>query len=248
MVVCTNCGERNPEHARFCLACGSPLPAHPSSGARRVVTVLFCDLVGSTAMVTTLDPESMRSILDRYFEMLSTIIAAHGGRVEKFIGDAVLAVFGLPRVHEDDPLRAARAAVAIRDAMSELSKELERESGVSLHTRIGVHTGEVVTGDPEAEAISITGGPVNLAARLEQVAEPGEIVIGADTYRLVQDAVAAEEMIPVALKGFAEPVDAFRLLGVVPGAGETAVFQDLKFTAQTVDERRVRELLVQRLK
>jgi len=243
MVVCTNCGERNPEHARFCLACGSPLPAHPSSGARRVVTVLFCDLVGSTAMVTTLDPESMRSILDRYFEMLSTIVAAHGGRVEKFIGDAVLAVFGLPRVHEDDPLRAARAAVAIRDAMSELSKELERESGVSLHTRIGVHTGEVVTGDPEAEAISITGGPVNLAARLEQAAEPGEIVIGADTYRLVQDAVAAEEMIPVALKGFAEPVDAFRLLGVVPGALGHA----RRFDPPIVDRDAERELLVQAL-
>jgi class 3 adenylate cyclase/tetratricopeptide (TPR) repeat protein len=243
MVVCTNCGERNPEHARFCLACGSTLPAHPSSGARRVVTVLFCDLVGSTEMVTRLDPESMRSILDRYFEMLTTIVAAHGGRVEKFIGDAVLAVFGLPRVHEDDPLRAARAAVAIRDAMSELSKELERESGVSLHARIGVHTGEVVTGDPEAEAISITGGAVNLAARLEQVAEPGEIVLGADTYRSVQDAVAAEEMTPVTLKGFAEPVAAFRLLGVVPGALGHA----RRFDPPIVDRDAERELLRQAL-
>src|SRR5262245_7118925 len=218
MIVCTTCGERNPEHARFCLACGSPLPAHPSSGARRVVTVLFCDLVGSTEMATTLDPESMRSILDRYFGLVTTIVTAHGGRVEKFVGDAVLAVFGLPRVHEDDPLRAARAAVAIRDAAGELSKELERDGGVTLRTRIGLHTGEVVTGDPEAEAISITGGPVNLAARLEQTAAPGEIVLGDDTYRLVQDAVAAEEMTPVQLKGFPEPVGAFRLLGVVPGA------------------------------
>jgi class 3 adenylate cyclase/tetratricopeptide (TPR) repeat protein len=218
MVACTACGERNPEHARFCLACGSPLPAHPSSGARRVVTVLFCDLVGSTEMMTALDPESVRSILDRYFEMLTTIVDAHGGRVEKFIGDAVLAVFGLPRVHEDDPLRAARAAVAIRESIGELSKELERDGGVTLQTRIGVHTGEVVTGDPEAEAISITGGPVNLAARLEQVAAPGEIVLGADTYRLISDAVATDEMAPVALKGFPEPIGAFRLLGVVPGA------------------------------
>src|SRR5215510_12763982 len=205
MVRCTACGERNPEHARFCLACGAPLPAHPSAGARRVVTVLFCDLVGSTEMVTSLDPESVRSILDRYFEMLTTIVAAHGGRVEKFIGDAVRAVFGLPRVHEDDPLRAARAAVAIREAMDELSKELERDGGVTLQTRVGIDTGEVVTGDPEAEAISITGGPVNLAARLEQMAEPGEIVLGGNTYRLVLDAIAAEEMEPVRLKRFPEP-------------------------------------------
>ena len=243
MVVCTNCGERNPERARFCLACGSPLPAHPSTGARRVVTVLFCDLVGSTEMVATLDPESMRSILDRYFEMVTRIVVAHGGRVEKFIGDAVLAVFGLPRVHEDDPLRAARAAVAIRDAMSELSKEVERESGVSVHTRIGVHTGEVVTGDPDAEAISITGGPVNLAARLEQAAEPGEIVIGGDTYRLVSDAVAADEMAPLRLKGFSEPVAAYRLLGVVPGALGHA----RRFDPPIVDRQAEEELLRQTL-
>ncbi len=218
MLVCTACGARNPEHARFCLACGSPLPAHPSSGARRVVTVLFCDLVGSTEMGISLDPESVRSILDRYFGMLTTIIEAHGGRVEKYIGDAVLAVFGLPRVHEDDPLRAARAAVAIRDAMGDLSKELERDRGVTLQTRVGVTTGEVVTGDPEAEAISITGGPVNLAARLEQIAEPGEIVLGTETYGLVRDAVAAEDTVPVRLKGFPEPIVAHRLLDVVPGA------------------------------
>ena len=243
MVVCTNCGERNPEHARFCLACGSALPAHPSSGARRVVTVLFCDLVGSTEMATSLDPESMRSILDRYFALLTTIVSAHGGRVEKFVGDAVLAVFGLPRVHEDDPLRAARAAVAIRDAAGELSKELERDGGITLQTRIGVHTGEVVTGDPEAEAISITGGPVNLAARLEQTAAPGEIVLGADTYRLVQDAVAAEEMAPVQLKGFPDPVGAFRLLSVVPGALGHA----RRFDPPIVDRDAERELLGQAL-
>jgi class 3 adenylate cyclase/tetratricopeptide (TPR) repeat protein len=218
MLVCTACGARNPEHARFCLACGSPLPAHPSSGARRVVTVLFCDLVGSTEMGMSLDPESVRSILDRYFGMLTTIVETHGGRVEKYIGDAVLAVFGLPRVHEDDPLRAARAAVAIREGMGDLSKELERDRGITLQTRIGVTTGEVVTGDPEAEAISITGGPVNLAARLEQIAEPGEILLGADTYALVRDAVAAEDATPVRVKGFPEPMVAHRLLDVVPGA------------------------------
>jgi class 3 adenylate cyclase/tetratricopeptide (TPR) repeat protein len=205
--------------------------------------VLFCDLVGSTEMGMSLDPESVRSILDRYFGMLTTIVEAHGGRVEKYIGDAVLAVFGLPRVHEDDPLRAAHAAVAIREAMGDLSKELERDRGITLQTRVGVTTGEVVTGDPEAEAISITGGPVNLAARLEQIAAPGEIVLGADTYALVRDAVAAEDTTPVRLKGFPDPMVAHRLLDVVPGALGHA----RRFDPPLVDRESEEELLRQAL-
>ncbi len=205
--------------------------------------MLFCDLVGSTEMGSTLDPESVRAILDRYFGILKTIVEAHGGRVEKFIGDAVLAVFGVPRVHEDDPLRAARAAVAIREGIGELNKELERDRWIALETRIGVNTGEVVTGDPETEAISITGGPVNLAARLEQVAQPGEIVLSDDTYRLIRDAIASEEMTPVRLKGFPEPMGVRRLLDVVPGTLGHA----RRFDPPLVGREAERELLHQAL-
>ena len=218
MITCTECGERNPEHARFCLACGAPLPEHPSLGARRIVTIVFCDLVGSTEMGARMDPESMRWILDRFFGLIKSRVELHGGRVEKFIGDAAVAVFGLPRVHEDDPLRATRAAIAIRDSVIELDKEVDRQRGITLATRIGINTGEVVTGDPAAEAISITGAPVNLAARLEQIAEPGEIVVGQDTFRLIHDAVTAEEVGPVRLKGFDEPVLAHRVLKALPAA------------------------------
>src|SRR5205085_7496023 len=120
-------------YARFCLACGSALPQHPSSGARRVVSVLFCDLVGSTELSARLDPETVRWILDRYFGLIKSIVELHGGRVEKFIGDAALAVFGLPRVHEDDAVRAVDTAVAIRDAIARLDRELH-DRGIKLET------------------------------------------------------------------------------------------------------------------
>src|SRR6478672_8202842 len=136
-----------------------------SSAHRKVVTVLFCDVVGSTALGESIDPEALQGLLARYFERMKAIIESHGGSVEKFIGDAVMAVFGVPTVHEDDALRALRAAVAMRDALPELG----------IEGRIGVMTGEVVTGTEERLA---TGDAVNVAARLEQAAQPGEILIG----------------------------------------------------------------------
>ena len=166
---------------------------------RKTVTVVFCDLVGSTALGEQTDPEALRALLGRYFERMSGIVESHGGTVEKFIGDAVLAVFGVPQVHEDDALRACRAAVEMRDALPALG----------IEGRIGVNTGEVVTGTAER---LVTGDAVNVAARFEQAAAPGEVLIGASTHELVKSAVDAEAVEPLTLKGKAEPVPAFRLL------------------------------------
>jgi class 3 adenylate cyclase/tetratricopeptide (TPR) repeat protein len=165
------------------------------------VTVLFCDLTGSTALGETLDPERLRALLARYFERMQAIVERHGGSVEKFIGDAVMAVFGVPVLHEDDALRAVRAAVEMRDALPELG----------LQGRIGVMTGEVVTGTAERLA---TGDAVNVAARLEAAAQPGEVLIGQPTLALVRDAAEVEPLEPLELKGKAKPVPAYRLVRV----------------------------------
>jgi len=169
---------------------------------RKTVTVLFCDLTGSTALGETLDPERLRALLARYFERMKAIVERHGGSVEKFIGDAVMAVFGVPVLHEDDAVRALRAAAEMRDALPELG----------LQGRIGVMTGEVVSGTEERLA---TGDAVNVAARLEQAAEPGEVLLGAPTLALAGDAVEVEPVEPLELKGKAEPVPAYRLLNVL---------------------------------
>ena len=168
---------------------------------RKTVTVLFCDVTGSTAMGESTDPEAMRALLARYFERMKGIVESHGGTVEKFIGDAVMAVFGVPQVHEDDALRACRAAVEMRDALPELG----------LEASMGIDTGEVVTGTEERLA---TGDAVNVAARLQHAAQPGEILLGVETLRLVSDAVETGEVEPLELKGKSEPVSAHRLMDV----------------------------------
>jgi class 3 adenylate cyclase/tetratricopeptide (TPR) repeat protein len=185
--------------------------------ARKTVSVLFCDVRGSTSLGERLDPESLRHVMDRYFERMETVITAHGGTVEKFIGDAVMAVFGIPVLHEDDALRAVRAAAEMRDTLAELNEELRERWGVELTNRIGVNTGEVVAGDAEAGRTLVTGDPVNTAARLEQAADPGEILIGAETYQLTRHAVVAQPLDPLALRGKAAAVEAFRLLEVEGG-------------------------------
>jgi class 3 adenylate cyclase/tetratricopeptide (TPR) repeat protein len=200
---CPACGRELEGDFAFCPYCGATLTATapPSREQRKVVTVLFCDVTGSTELGEQLDPEALRALLARYFEQMKAIVERHGGSVEKFIGDAVMAVFGVPAVHEDDALRAVRAAVEMRDAFPSLG----------CQGRIGVTTGEVVTGTTERLA---TGDAVNLAARLEQAAAPGEILIGDSTFRLTRDAIEIEEVPPLALKGKAEPVVAHRLLSV----------------------------------
>ena len=175
---------------------------------------MFCDVTGSTALGERLDPESLRDVQSRYFDAMRAAIERHGGTVEKYIGDAVMAVFGIPVLHEDDALRAARAAADMREALAALNKELERDRGVTIQVRIGVNTGEVVAGDPGDGQAFVTGDAVNVAARLEQHAEPGQVLLGEATYRLVRDAVEAEPVEPLELKGKAERVPAWSLLGV----------------------------------
>ncbi len=212
MTVCAACGAENREAARFCDACGATLAeAPPVREQRKTVTVLFCDVTGSTALGEQLDPESLRRVLARYFETARDAVERHGGTVEKFIGDAVMAVFGVPVVHEDDALRGVRAAAEIRDALERLNTELERDFGTTLSIRIGVTTGEVVTGTVERLA---TGDAVNVAARLEQAAEPGEILLGGETVRLLRDAVGVEAVEPLTLRGKRAAVPAFRLVSV----------------------------------
>ena len=211
MPTCPNCGRENAEDARFCSACGANLaPALEVREQRKVVTVLFCDLVGSTALGESTDPEALRARMRRYFEDLRAILERHGGTVEKFVGDAVMAVFGIPVAHEDDALRAVRAASEMREVVS----------GHGLEARIGVNTGEVVVGG-EGETL-VTGDAVNVAARLEQAASPGDVLIGAETLALVRDAVHVEPVEPLVLKGKSEPVEAFRLLDVISGAAPLA--------------------------
>ena len=201
-MICPSCGSENRDGARFCDSCAAALtaPTLPRE-QRKTVTVLFCDVAGSTALGERLDPEALRLILARYFERMKAIVEYHGGTVEKFIGDAVMAVFGVPVLHEDDALRALRAALEMRDAFPELG----------IQGRIGVTTGEVVTGTEERLA---TGDAVNVAARLEQAAQPGEILIGDETYRLTRDAAVVDVLEPRALKGKAGPVAAHRLISV----------------------------------
>ena len=189
--------------AGFCNGCGAALAATAAPReVRKTVSVVFCDVAGSTALGESTDAEVLRALLARYFERMKAIVESHGGTVEKFIGDAVMAVFGVPAAHEDDALRACRAAVEMRDALPELG----------IDGRIGVNTGEVVTGTEERLA---TGDAVNVAARLEQAAAPGEVLIGEATHALVHDSVVAEPVEPLPLKGKSEPVAAYRLLSVL---------------------------------
>ncbi|MEV1169938.1 adenylate/guanylate cyclase domain-containing protein [Nonomuraea sp. NPDC049784] len=179
---------------------------------RKVVTVLFCDLSGSTAMSRRFDPESLRAVLLRYFELMRSCLIHHGGTVEKYIGDAVMAVFGVPTVHEDDAIRAVRAAWEMRAAITNLNVELMRELGCGIGIRIGVNTGEVVAVDAATgDHTFVSGEIVNIAARLEQHAPSGEILLGESTYRMVSGAVTAEAVPPLDVKGVAEPLPAWQL-------------------------------------
>jgi class 3 adenylate cyclase/tetratricopeptide (TPR) repeat protein len=199
VTVCVGCAHENSDAARFCEACGRSLGGGADEH-RKVVSVLFCDVVGSTELGESTDAEALRVLLARYFERMRVIVERHGGSVEKFIGDAVMAVFGVPALHEDDALRACRAAIEMREAFADLG----------IEGRIGVSTGEVVTGTEERLA---TGDALNVAARLQQAAAPGEVFIAAATRALAAGAVEVEPVEPLALKGKQRPVPAFRLLG-----------------------------------
>jgi class 3 adenylate cyclase/tetratricopeptide (TPR) repeat protein len=200
MATCAVCGYEAAEAFKFCPECGATLGADGRE-ERKVVTVLFCDVVGSTALGEAVDPEVTRLLLARYFEGMKGIVERHGGSVEKFIGDAVMAVFGIPQAHEDDALRACRAALEMQQTLPELG----------LAGTVGINTGEVVTGTEERLA---TGDAVNVASRLQHAAAPGEVLLGQATFDLVGSTVEVVELEPLALRGKAELVEAFRLLSV----------------------------------
>jgi predicted ATPase/class 3 adenylate cyclase len=240
MPVCGSCGRDNPESALFCMSCASPLKAVPSLGmARKTVSIVFCDVVGSTPMGDELDPETVRRVMTRFFEEMRRVLERHGGTVEKYIGDAVMAIFGIPRLHEDDALRATRAAADMRSALTSLNDDLERTAGVSITTRTGVSTGEVfVSGSPSGPAV--VGGAVNLAARLQQAAAPGEILLGRDTYELVRDSVSVDEGSSLVLKGKRLPVTAYRLIDIT-SFGERPKRADPPLVGRADEISRMRE-------
>ena len=216
-MVCGSCRRENDADARFCNACGAQLEARANNAeTRKVVTVVFTDVADSTALGERLDPESLRRVMWRYFDTMQATLDRYGGTVEKFIGDAIVAVFGVPVVHEDDALRAVRAAFEMRDALERVNEDLAREYGVRIATRTGVNTGEVIVGDMAADQKLATGDAVNVAARLEQAAQTGEVLIGQATYSLVRDAVAVETAAAVDAKGKSQPLVAWRLLGLRP--------------------------------
>jgi class 3 adenylate cyclase/ketosteroid isomerase-like protein len=213
VVRCSSCGEENPARARFCLACGKPIAtaASPPREVRKTLTVLFADMVGFTALGERLDQESLRRLMDRFYAEMRAAIEGQGGTVAKFIGDAVMAVWGTPTVGEDDALRAVRAAEDMRRALAALNDDLDARWGARIGLRTGVNTGEAVV-DPGKPADLLVGDTVNVAARLEQAAAPGEVLVGSETYRLVRDDARLEPVAPLELKGKGRPVAAFRLL------------------------------------
>jgi class 3 adenylate cyclase/tetratricopeptide (TPR) repeat protein len=218
MITCARCSTQNPEGSRFCNSCGAPLAAMPAAPeVRKTVTVMFMDVVGSTALGERTDPETLRRVMTSYFDEIRGVVERHGGTVEKYIGDAVMAVFGVPVVHEDDALRAVRAAVEIRGRLAALGDQMRAERGFSVEWRTGINTGEVVAGDAGMGQRFVTGDAVNVAARLEQGASATEILLGLETYALVRDIVLAEPVGPLAAKGKAEALTAFRLIDLVSG-------------------------------
>ena len=210
--ICPNCGTKNPLAFRRCGSCGAHLIAKRAREIRKTVTIVFADLKATTALGEPLAPDVLKVVMARAFEASRRALAKHGATVEKFIGDAVMAVFGLPVRHEDDALRAVRSALDMKSGLAALAESLEREEAIHLDVGIGVNTGEVVAGHASLGPRFVTGDAVNVAARLEQAARSREILMGQLTYALVRDFADVEEIAPLTLKGKSQPVRAYRLL------------------------------------
>jgi class 3 adenylate cyclase len=221
MAACQVCGQDNPEIARFCLACGAALEGETlHREERRIVSVVFVDLVGFTSRSEQLDPEDVRAILTPYHGTVRDELESFGGVVEKFVGDAVMAVFGAPTAHGDDPERAVRAALAVRDAVGTLN---EAQPELELRIRGAVNTGEAVvtlSARPALGEAMVAGDVVNTAARLQQHAPIGEIVVGEETYRATRGEIEYEPVEAVTAKGKAAPIEAWRAIGAASATGE----------------------------
>jgi class 3 adenylate cyclase len=227
MITCPGCGQENPEIARFCLACATPLDgkAVGPREERRIVSVVFVDLVGFTARSEQLDPEDVRAILNPYYETVKAELESFGGVVEKFIGDAVMAVFGAPTAHGDDPERAVRAGLAVCDAVADLN---ESHPELDLQIRVAVNTGNAVVAldaKPGSGEAMVAGDVVNTAARLQQTADVGTIVVGEETYRATNAAIDYEQRQPVMAKGKASPLSVWQAVGTHSAGGERVLSQ-----------------------
>ena len=218
MVVCPSCGTENSDGSRFCNRCGTVLAqAQAPRMERKFATALFADLVGSTALAEREDPEVVQSVVGRTFDRLAEEIGRYEGLLEKFMGDAVLAVFGVPKAHEDDAERAVRAALEMHAVLSELNRGFAAEGKPTLEMRIGLEAGEVLVDVERASGPRdrmLTGDAVNTAARLQSAAEPGQIVVGPGVYASTKDVIEYRELEPLTLKGKAEPVPAWRALRI----------------------------------
>ncbi len=242
---CPNCGHDNPKEARFCNSCGAVFsaaaggapvaspsgpPGTAAAGERKQATVLFSDLSGFTAMSEKLDPEEVREIMGRIFGEAERLVAKYGGMIEKYIGDAVMAVFGVPAAHEDDPVRALRAARELHRFVVGISPEIEQRIGAPIAMHSGINTGLIVTaGGREGEgAMGVVGDTVNVASRFANLAATGEIVVGAETRLLTEGTFTFEALSPARLKGKAEAVEAFRLVGARERPAATRRFAGLR--------------------
>ncbi len=221
--TCPSCGAVNPEGFAFCGTCGTKLaiseaPAVAPVEERKVVTVLFADVTDSTPLTERLDPEQTRTIMSRFFDVMSAVIVRYGGTLEKFIGDEIMAVFGLPVAHEDDPARAVQAASEMHARLQQLDEDLQRSVGASLKIRIGINTGEVVA-NPRAAAkgeFMVTGDAVNVAARLRSAAAPGSTVVGSRTYHDTVWLAEYHACPPFTLKGKSVPIEAWEFVRLIP--------------------------------
>jgi len=221
--ACPRCGEVNAPGFRLCGYCGSPLASRVRAReSRKTVTIVFADPKLTPLGDAAPTPEALRDAMAAYFEAMRTALERHGATIETFIGDAVMAVFGLPVRHEDDAIRAIRAAADMQAALPALNAELRSRFSLEIGNHIGVNTGEVIAGDASLGQRLVTGDAVNTAARLEQAAGDGQIILGGLTYRLARDQIDVEVIPPLSLKGKAEPVPAYRFLGVRARPAEEA--------------------------
>ncbi len=221
---CPACGAANPEKARFCMECGTPLVAGAESPApaepeaypeeRRKATVIFADLSGYTAVSERVDPEQMKSLIDRALRRLGEEVIRYGGTIDKFIGDNVMGVFGAPTAHEDDPERAVRTGLAMQAAMDEINERTASDVGAEFALRVGINSGEVLAGQV-GDGYTVIGDPVNVASRLQAAAKPGTVIVGEITHRLTRSAIEYVELEPLTLKGKAEPVPAWEAVRAV---------------------------------
>src|SRR3954471_7042130 len=224
MPACGSCGFDNPAGFKFCGSCGGALAvaasARPAVRARqpaeerRTVTILFADVAGFTAMSERLDPEDVQEIMSGVFQRVGAVIGGYGGTIDKYIGDAIMALFGAPVALGDDAERAVLAGLAIQKQIAEYSKEVQQTRGFELKVRIGVNTGKVVWGRAaETQEFTVVGDAVNLASRLQNAAAIGSVLLGEATQRHVRNRFSLEPQEPVMMKGKSEPQRTFRVLG-----------------------------------